>query len=943
LARISEYRPHTRTMGLPGKAVSRSSAIQRAGRCGRVESGVCIRLYSEEEYESRPLHTPPEILRTNLAEVILRMMHRKLGHISDFPFIDPPKPKAVKDGYDILIELGAIVLDGRDYVLTDRGARMSRLPLDPRIARIIMEARENKCTREILVIASALSVQDPRERPPGREKEADAAQKAFVNASSDFITLLNIWNAFRDVSRAGATESGKKKWCRVHSLSYRRMRDWKSVHDEIKAILKEAGPMKGEKMEGPSLAGDSLYEAVHKSILAGYISQFAVKKEKNVYRFARGREATIFPGSGCFNSGPPWIVSADMVKTSRLYARINAAIKSEWLEEAGADFCRKTWSEAHWDAERGEVTALERVSLFGLTTVEGRTVSLGSVKPEEASEIFIRTALIEGELPDRPAFLRHNQALINRLVTMENKIRKRTILVDDEELAAFYRQRLGLVFDVRTLNKLIKEKGSDEFLRMSEEDVRRWLPKEELDKYPDHISLNGERFSLTYRFAPGEEDDGITMKIPARLLHAVDDGSADLKIPGLLHEKIHALIKGLPKEYRKQLIPITGTVDTLLEDVTEKEEGFLPGVLAEMIRKRYGISIPATAWPVDSLPEHLKIRYALTGHSKQELKASRDIKKLTRETTREEPDRSFEGARRAWERSGLTSWNFGDLPDEIEIPGGGRKTGKAFPALTVEGNQVHLRLYQSGDNALREHRRGLIRLYELQFSRDFKYLKKCLSTPKDIKNKLIVVGGATSLENMLAEKVLEDLMGGTIRTEKAFVEKAEQARINIYDSCRVMLDLVEPILRIYAVTGLRLAELEGANRSSTRMVAFIDSLKKKLDGLVPPDFISRYDKERLSRLPLYIRTVLIRAERGVAHLDKEEGKAKKLAPFIEALEEIRVTLPSFTSREKLRALDEFEWMLEEYAISIFAPELKTAESISPGRLKQKLESTKALI
>ena len=940
LARIAEYRPQTRTKSLPVKAISQSSAIQRKGRCGRVESGVCIRLYSEEDYENRPRNTPPEILRTNLAEVILRMMHQKLGHISVFPFIDPPGPRAVRDGYDILLELGAIEPRGSDYLLTERGTHMARLPLDPRIARIILDARDQGCLEEALVIAAALSVQDPRERPQDRERQADEALKPFINPSSDFITLLNIWHAFRDDSRAGATENRKRAWCRDHFLSYRRMREWRSVQEELKAILNESELGTQKRKRRPT--GEELYEALHRSILAGYISQFAMKKQKNIYHFARGREAMIFPGSGCYNRGGSWIVSAEMVKTSRLFARINASVKSEWLEEAGADFCRKTWSEPGYDADRGEVTAREQVTLFGLPIVSGRTISFGRVNPEEATDIFIREALVEEALSPVLPFLKHNRACIDRVLTMENKIRKRTLLVDEEDLVDFYRRRLCDVSDARTLKKMIRERGSDEFLRMDEEDVRRRLPPEELADYPDQVSLDGRRFSLAYHFDPGSENDGVTLKIPVRHIGVVGDGSPDWKIPGLLREKIAVLIRGLPKEYRRRLIPLAGTVDAVVKDTAGRDEGSLVQVLADSIQRRYGVAIPATAWPVDKLPEHLKIRYALTGPGNRELKASRDVAELAGEIATETFEGLFEKERRAWERSAVTRWDIGDVPERVEY-GDRHRRECAFPALSEGEGGIHLRLFHVEEEATRAHRQGVRGLYKLQFAKDFKYLMQCLALPDSTGKLTVPMGGSRLITRMLAERVLDELLDGTARTEKAFLDEAAAVRRGIHEASTRLLSLTEPVLGLYGTTRLRLADLAALNGTNTRAVTFIDRLRNHLDRLVPPDFARRYDTDRLVRLPFYIRGLAMRADRGIIHLDKDEAKARNLAAFIAALEEIRVTLPAFSSPEKQRALEEFSWMLEEYALSLFAPEVKRAAPVSSKRLQRHLETLHAMI
>ncbi|MGZ6249620.1 MAG: ATP-dependent RNA helicase HrpA, partial [Syntrophales bacterium] len=443
LARISQYNPRSRTTSLPVRAISRSSADQRKGRCGRVQNGVCVRLFDKADFENRPLFTEPEILRSNLAEVILRMLSLNLGDISMYPFIDPPHTKNIRDGIDILREIGAISTDaraeepghGKHYSLTERGMIMARLPIDPRISRMIIEAERERCVNEILIISSALSIQDPRERPAECEKEADKVHGRFADPSSDFMTLLRIWNKYQGLMQTAKSKGRMKTLCREHYLSIRRMREWVDVYDQLKAILDEQGWRIRQRIETDDKA---LYDGIHKSILSGYLSNIAMRKEKNIYAAARGKDVMIFPGSGLFNKGGGWIVAAEMIETSRLFARMAANIKVEWLEELGGGLCRRTYSEPHWSRDRGEVVAYEQVSLFGLVIVTKRPISYGPINPDEASEIFIRSALIEGDLRKPFSFLLHNLGVIERISNMEDRIRRRNLLAGEDELARFY-------------------------------------------------------------------------------------------------------------------------------------------------------------------------------------------------------------------------------------------------------------------------------------------------------------------------------------------------------------------------------------------------------------------------------------------------------------------------------------------------------------------------
>jgi ATP-dependent helicase HrpA len=762
LARISQYNPRSRTTSLPVRAISKSSADQRKGRCGRVQNGICIRLFDKADYEDRPLFTEPEILRSNLAEVILRMLSLNLGAISLFPFIDPPHPKNIRDGIEILKELGAIEAgtqdtdadNARQYELTARGKMMARLPIDPRISRMIIEAVKEGCVEEILVIAAALSIQDPRERPAESEKEADKIHASFADPSSDFLTLLRIWNQYHGQMHTPKSKNRVKKFCREHYLSYRRMREWIDVYAQLKEILDEQGWKISKRMDAD---GKDLYEGIHKSILSGYLSNIATKKEKNIYMAAKGKEVMIFPGSGLFNKGGSWIVAAEMIETSRLFARMAANIKIDWLERLGGDLCRATCSEPHWSRDRGEVVAYEQVTLFGLLIVPRRPVSYGRINPDEASEIFIRNALMEGNLKKPFPFLIHNQEVIERISCMEDKIRRRNLLTDEESIARFYRERLPGIYDVRTLQKLIRERGSDSFLHMKEEDVlQRKAEDEELSLYPDEVILDRHRFPCAYRFAPGTAEDGVTLKVPIHMVSALTATSADWVIPGLLRDKVSALLKNLPKEYRKQLPPPAHTCDAILSEMNERE-GSLFSSLSKIINAKFGIDIPVSLWAPNALAEHLQIRVAVIDAQGKEVAASRDICELRKGIIAGVESTAFNKARLSWEKTGLTAWDFGELPEEIALESRDFFEGYAYPGLEAGEGCVNIRVFKSRQDADASHKRGVMALYAMHFKSELKYLRKAITFPGDTKIWADTFGGVKLVENMILGQVAHDL------------------------------------------------------------------------------------------------------------------------------------------------------------------------------------------
>ena len=945
LARISEYKPATRTSGLPIQAISKSSADQRKGRCGRVRNGICIRLFTEDDYESRPRFTPPEILRSNLAEVILRMTALRIGDIQSFPFIDPPHPKHIRDGFDILEELDAVrkEKEGKNrrasYRLTPTGKTMARLPIDPRISRMILESQKEGCGGDVLVIASALTIQDPRERPVDREAGADRIHRPFVNPSSDFITLLTIWERYHDTWDTLKTQSRMRKFCKDHFLSYRRMREWKDIHDQISMILTEE---KIETKNSKDLPGEDRFKGIHRSILSGCLSNIAVKNEKNSYKKAKGGDVMIFPGSGVFNNGAGWIVAAEIVETTRRFARTVANIEPAWVEEAGKSLCRYSYSEPHWDAKRGAVMAYEQVSLFGLVIISQRRVSYGPINSHEASEIFVRKALVEGEIGTTFPFVSHNRHLIETIGSMEDKIRRRNILVDEENIAEFYRSRLPDVYDIRTLQKKIRDQGGDSFLQMTEEELLRYDPAEELVHYPDEISLGNTCLPCTYRFDLGTSKDGVTITVPVADASSVPLESMDWIVPGLLREKIATLIKGLPKNYRKELVPIAGTVDIIVREMQPVGKSLL-STLGRFIFERFGIDIPAAAWPSEILPDYLKMRLAVVDDNGKELFSGRDISELPHHLSRETSP-AFQKARAAWEKTGLTEWNFDDLPDYIELNRFGGPAGlTAFPALERGEGSVAVRLFQNMREAEAIHQDGVIALFELYFKKELQFLKKTLTLKEPMKQWGTYLGGARRLEEHLYDRVLKDLFGYPLRTGEAFHFHARETKPTLLAHGQELINRIEPVLKCYHETRSVLHTLLTANKPNTAVTAFLKRLGEELGLLMPENFPLLYDNNRLDHLPRYLKAAAIRAERGVLNLEKEQKKAKDLMKFVQHLADLRTAVSPVTSDEKRKSIEEFAWMIEEYKVSVFAQELKTPYPVSRKRLETKLKEISRMV
>lgn len=958
LARISQYSPRSRTTALPVAPISRSSADQRQGRCGRTEHGICLRLYSEEDYSNRPLYTTPEILRANLADVILRMTALNLGNIAEFPFIDPPTDKRIRDGCNLLQELGAIAKQPAlkiqnsesRFRLTPRGRLMAKLPIDPRLSRILIEAHQERCLDEGLVIIAALSIQDPRERPPEKEKDADQAHAAFVDSTSDFLSLLNIWHRYQKTRQKVTSTNQLKKFCRRHFLSFKRMREWHDIHRQLLTIAQESGSFETsfKKKVGKVVSNEfsQKYTAIHKSLVSGFLSNIAQKKSKNLFKGSHGKEVMIFPGSGLFNRGGAWIVAAEMVETSRLFARIAANIDPGWLERLGQEQCKYIYRDPHWERKRKTVVISEQVSLYGLIIVADRKVTYGRINPEDATDIFIRQALVDEDISKPLPFMVHNRALINDIEDMENRLRRRDILISAEDLVMFYKKRLNNISSLAALHQLIKQKGNDQFLRMQSKDLLRYLPDaKELAHFPDNVELGGNRFDCRYQFQPRQEDDGLTVHIPReRALHLPAE-SLDWMVPGMLAEKITSLIKGLPKEYRKKLVPVNETIALTLKEMP-RGDGALITALGKFIFQKFGINIPGSAWPADLLPPHLTTRIAITDHDGNIIQADRDVAILSAKPGQSSYNRQLEAAKSKWEQTGITRWNFKDLPAAVELKAGRTGRWKVYPGLQKDTGatpQVSLRLFEDPQEALKIHKKGVAELLRIHLAKELKYIKKQLILPENLSSYVRYLGGHQKIQAILYDGIVKTLFEKNIRSRSAFETYTQKVQSQIRSKARKILDQTIPVLKTYGECCAALGRLESINQTNTSFLNLVTRLQQELSRLVPSHFMFLYSAERLTHIVRYIQAVAVRAERATIDIEKDRMRADHLAPYQQKLTSLLKDLTPASSEAKRKEVENFFWLIEEFKVSLFAQELKTAGSISAKRLDNKLKSIERMV
>ncbi len=924
-ARISRYSPRSKVQRLPIEPISQASADQRKGRCGRLGPGVCIRLYTEEDYQARPRYTDPEILRTNLAAVILRMAALRLGEVDDFPFIDPPDPRAVKDAYHSLFELGAMDDQRR---LTPLGRRLARLPVDPRIGRMILAAGDEDCLREVLIIASALSIQDPRERPMEARDAADAAHARFHRPGSDFLAWLSLWD-YAEEQRRHLSQNQWRKRCRAEFLSFVRLREWREVHGQLKQLAGELGLKENREPAEP--------DRIHRALLAGLLGHVAQHQDDGDYLGPRNRKLRIHPASSLVNKRPRWIMAAELIDTTRLYASQVAAIRPEWIEELGAHLIQRHYFEPHWQTRAGRVAAYERLTLFGLVVVAKRRVNYGPKDPTTAREIFIREALVAGHYHTRAEFFHHNRRLLAEVEALEAKARRRDILVDEETLFQFYDQRIPEdVYDAPRFERWRKRAEAEDprcLFLTREALMRHGAETVSGERFPDHLELDGLRLPLRYRFEPGDPADGVSVHIPLTLLPALEPEPFQWLVPGLIEEKLTALIRALPKAWRRHFVPAPDFARAALEGMRYREGALMPN-FSERLRRMTGIEVPEEEWQraEAALPDHLRMRFVVVDESGKELAAGRELSALQQghgAAAEAALTQRLTAETDSPEREAVQAWDFGPLPEVWE----GRRAGlrlRAHPALCDEDGRVAIRLIARLPEARAHHRRGLVRLFALQLRDKLRYLTKELQ--KDARLQLLArpVGGGEALTHDLLDAVVERLTlagedGWTIRDAETFQQRLAAARPGLVDEARKLTAQVAEALEAHQ----RLRKALDGGRFPPDCLASLTDIRTQLDHLVYPGFVGRTPAAWLPRLPVYLEAARLRLERLPRDPRRDQVQAREVQALWRRWQEKELAAQGpDPARERLR------WLIEELRVSLFAQQLGTVEKVSVARLEK---------
>lgn len=921
LARISRYVPRLRTNRLPIEPISKAAADQRKGRCGRVMDGVCIRLFSEKKYESRENFTLPEIKRANLAGVILSMIAHNLGDIEEFPFLEPPSRSSVSEGYQILRELGAIDSENR---LTILGKKMAQLPIDPHIARMVLAAKEENALREVLIIAAALSIVDPRERPFEKRSEADAMHRKFMIPGSDFLSYVKLWDEFRQEWETLKTQKRIRKFCKDNFLSYIRMQEWHDVHH---MLLEKVTAMKGFIINEQPASTD----AIHRSLLTGLLSNCALKTETGQYRATRGRDVVIFPGSALRDHKPQWLVCHEIVETSQLFARTVAPINPLWLEQLGRHLCTRSYSEPYFDSETGVVRAAERVYLFGMQIAEHTAVSFGKINPEKARTVFIRQALVEEQLNTFYRFHNNNKMVRREVEKLEEKLRSRSFFAGESAIENFYSERLTNVASVHDLNRIIRQNGGDDFLFMKKEDILVNQIPEHLSSLPDKISIGGKKFELKYSFAPGNENDGITLKVPISDAAYIPESSIEYLVPALWPEKILEHLRGLPKEIRKRLMPLNEKASELSQVITLSAETFEIN-LSKAIKSLYDIDIEPDLLANSKLPDHLCLRVEVQEDNGNVITCGRGgvvLRDISRNLVRK--DESWEEAYRKHEIKGLTDWIVGSIPEYVEVT-----TGKnsipllGYPALKRAENTIDYVLCRSVEDARVIHLDGVKKLLEIMLTNEFAWIERELKFPQNLKLLCVPFGGAELLKKSLLSSIHEFMLDyGTTapRSREQFDSIIEKARVKTKGIGYKAVELLEKVILSYSKNSALIKKEKQGCRQALKQ-----ELQTDLSSYVN-ELLSTVRFERFCQFPRYMKAFGFRIQRAFFEPVKYGQKRAQLMYFYTKLKEMG---NKSLGAEFLCEIEEYREMVEEYAISLFAQqEVKTLFPVSVKRLEKK--------
>ncbi|MFD7683814.1 ATP-dependent RNA helicase HrpA [Streptomyces sp. NPDC060187] len=952
-ARISRYSHRTKVQRLPIEPVSQASANQRKGRCGRTSDGICVRLYSEDDFLSRPEFTDAEILRTNLASVILQMTAAGLGDIEKFPFIDPPDHRNIRDGVQLLQELNALDPAEKDARkrLTPTGRKLAQLPVDPRLARMVLEADKNGCAREVMVIAAALSIQDPRERPSEKQAQADQQHARFKDETSDFLAFLNLWRYLREQQKERGS-SAFRRMCKQEYLNFLRIREWQDIYSQLRTVAKQMGIHLNEE--------DAPEQSVHVSLLAGLLSHVGMKdvKEtggesgrasgKNEYLGARNAKFAIFPGSALFKKPPRFVMSAELVETSRLWARVNARIEPEWIEPLAGHLLKRTYSEPHWEKDQAAVMAYEKVTLYGVPIVAQRKVNYGRIDPEVSRELFIRNALVEGDWRTHHKFFADNRKLLTEVEELEHRARRRDILVDDETLYDFYEQRVpehvvsGAHFDSWWKHKRHEEPELLDFERsMLINDRAGQVTK---DDYPDSWRQGPLKFRVTYQFEPGADADGVTVHVPLQVLNQITDEGFDWQIPGLREEVVTELIRSLPKPIRRNYVPAPNFAQKFLERAVPLQEP-LTQTMARELKRMVGVPLTADDFDWSRLPDHLRITFRIVDERRRKLAEDKDLEALklrlrpkARQAISQAAAATAErSGGESLERTGLTDWTIGSLSRLFETRRAGQPV-KAYPALVDDGpaaNTVSVRLFDTEAEQAEAMWKGTRRLILRNIPvNPGKFASDKLTNAQKLALSANPHGSVQALFDdcamAAADKLIGDF-GGPAWDEESYRKLYDKVRAEIVDTTVRTVGQVEQVLAAWQACERRLKGV----RSPT-LLANLTDVRKQLDALVKPGFVTATGLRRLPDLMRYLVAADRRLQQMPTGVQRDTSRMEKVHEMQDEYAWLLEQLPQ--GRPVPASVRDIRWMIEELRVSYFAHALGTAYPVSDKRIVKAIDA-----
>ncbi|HWU99074.1 MAG TPA: ATP-dependent RNA helicase HrpA [Oxalicibacterium sp.] len=959
LARVKRYSYRNKVEQLQIEPVAQSAANQRAGRCGRVAAGVCIRLYDEQDYLLRPKFTEPEILRSSLAAVILRMKSLHLADVETFPFIEPPLGRAIADGYQLLQELGAVDDDNR---LTKLGRELARLPLDPRVGRMILAAKENVCLTEVLIIASALSVQDPRDRPMEAQNAADAAHKKFADEKSEFQSYLKIWKWFSDAIEHKKSNRLLQEECRANFLSQLRLREWRDVHSQLLTIVREQGWRLNEL--------PATYEQLHTALLTGLLGNIGFKAEDDPhYLGARGIKFHIWPGSSLIKKAGKWIMAAELVDTTRLYARCIAQIQPEWLERVAGHLLKKSYGEPRWEKRIAQVSAYERATLYGLVVYSQRRINYGLINPKEARELFIRDALVGGDFDTRAPFFAHNHKLVREIENLEHKSRRIDVLVDDDLIAAFYDKLIPAdVVNGIGFEKWHKDATASEpkLLHLNKDDLMRHeAAGVTTELFPKTMSVAGVDMTLSYHFEPGTPRDGVTLTVPLYALNQVSADRTEWLVPGMLKDKVHLLLKSLPQKLRRHCVPLPEYSANFCDRVHDKlmfgKGSLLDAVIAD-VREETGIATKTTDYKLETLPAHHFMNFKVIDEHGRQLDMGRNLGGLRAEfggqaresfqriaektsvaaapvasaaaVTKSNVSQASGNANKSGggthanvtQHQNLTTWSFGELPELLEIQQG-KQTLIGFPALVDKKTHCDLEVFDDPDEAARVHRIGLRRLLALQLKEQLKFLEKNIPGLQQMGMQFMAIGSQEELRDQIIEAGLERacLQDPLPKNAEQFNARKDEGKSRLGLLVNEIARLAGTVLTEYHALPKKLQTVKAHTQA-------VNDMQSQLQALVGKRFIADTDYTNLTHFPRYLKAINVRIDKLRADPARD---AKAMSEWQQAAQPWQRALKD---RHGDPQMNDYRWMLEELRVSLFAQELRTPMPVSVKRLQKVWES-----